>query len=138
MISWQAGSVTPGTCSRMISAIGNERQISLLGRRSWPAASSFRRRITARTQASSAVSQPVHTSGRIQFVSERTNELLTQLVALQSRQIAVQEAALENQQVQMERQRRVLRRTIPLLVGLIVLLSYGPYLFQWIRYFSQR
>jgi|GEM_PF-1802819 len=71
-------------------------------------------------------------------MSERTNELLTQLVALQSRQIAVQEAALENQQVQMERQRRVLRRTIPLLVGLIVLLSYGPYLFQWIRYFSQR
>jgi len=59
-------------------------------------------------------------------------------VALQSRQIAVQEAALENQQVQMERQRRVLRRTIPLLVGLIVLPSYGPYLFQWIRYFSQR
>jgi len=59
-------------------------------------------------------------------------------VALQSRQIAVQEAALENHQVQMERQRRVLRRTIPLLVGLIVLLSYGPYLFQWIRYFSQR
>jgi len=71
-------------------------------------------------------------------MSERTNELLTELVALQSRQIAVQEAALENQQVQMERQRRVLRRTIPLLVGLIVLLSYGPYLFQWIRYFSQR
>jgi len=71
-------------------------------------------------------------------MSERTNEPLTQLVALQSRQIAVQEAALENQQVQMERQRRVLRRTIPLLVGLIVLLSYGPYLFQWIRYFSQR
>jgi len=71
-------------------------------------------------------------------MSERTNELLTELVALQSRQIAVQEAARENQQVQMERQRRVLRRTIPLLVGLIVLLSYGPYLFQWIRYFSQR
>lgn len=71
-------------------------------------------------------------------MSERTNELLTQLVALQSRQIAVQEAALENQQVQMERQRRVLRRAFPLLIGLIVLLSYGPYLFQWIRYFSQR
>lgn len=70
-------------------------------------------------------------------MSERTNELLAQLVVLQSRQVVAQEKALENQQVLIERQRRALRRRFPHLIGLILLL-YGPYRFPWIRYFSRR
>ena len=73
-----------------------------------------------------------------EFLTERTNELLAQLVELQGRQIAVLEAQLENQQIALERQRSALRRSFPLVIGLVVLIAYGPYLFQWARYLLQR
>lgn len=71
-------------------------------------------------------------------MTERTNELLAQLVELQGRQITVLEAQLENQRIALERQRSVLRRSFPLVIGVMVLIVYGPYLFQWARYLLQR
>lgn len=71
-------------------------------------------------------------------MTERTNELLAQLVELQGRQIGVLEAQLENQRIALERQQSILRRSFPLLAVVMVLIVYGPYLFQWARYLLQR
>jgi len=54
-------------------------------------------------------------------MTERTNELLAQLVELQGRQIGVLEAQLENQRIALERQQSILRRSFPLLVVVMVL-----------------
>jgi hypothetical protein len=71
-------------------------------------------------------------------MTERTNELLAQLVELQGRQIGVLEAQLDNQRIALARQQSILRRSFPLLVVVMVLIVYGPYLFQWARYLLQR
>ena len=71
-------------------------------------------------------------------MTARTDELLAQLVELQRRQLAAQEAAIANQRLMLERQQRIVRRGIPLILGFMALALYGPYLVQLARYYAQR
>ena len=84
-------------------------------------------------------------------MTDRTDALLTQLIELHQRHLALQEASLENQraalagqQESLRAQRAVLarqRQWLPVLAGFIIVAlaaSLLPYFYQWYRYLTYK
>jgi type VI protein secretion system component VasF len=70
-------------------------------------------------------------------MSERTDALLAELLDVQRRMLAAQEQAIANQREMMDRQRSVIRRTLPLFL-VILLVAIGPYIWSVVAYLLNR
>lgn len=70
-------------------------------------------------------------------MTERTDSLLADLLDVQRRVLAAQEQTVANQREMMDRQRAMIRRTLPLFV-LLVLVAIGPYLWNLVAYLVNR
>ncbi len=73
----------------------------------------------------------------ITAMSQQTEILLAELLEVQRRMLVAQEAVVANQRELLERQRRVLRQTVPLF-AVLLLVIVGPYLWNLIAYVVNR